>query len=617
MAQLKQNPKKGGEQKRTKIVVAAIDFGSTYSGYAFSFRNEFQTNPLKIHTNHWSSVQSGGVSYKAPTTVLLKPDQTFHSFGYDAEDKYAELSEAEEHEEWYYFSRFKMKLMNALDISKDQTGSNHLFTKLERNMEIEDIDGKKMSFMTIIAHAIRYLKEHLLRQLNDKNILEAVTADGIFWVLTVPAIWTDSAKQFTREAAREAGIHDDQLMLAYEPEAAALYCRLLPIDRFESGGEHQELVLKTFERGKKFMVIDLGGGTVDFSVQETTDVGKMKSIHDVCGGPWGGARVDQEFIQFLIKLVGADVFTKFKDECRSEYLELMRILEIKKKQIDYSSQDKIPIRIPLSLFEILKEVTGCTITEILSKSPYDKSITYMPNKMNFDAILFRSFFRSSLQDIISHLRDILEDPACQDLLGIVVVGGYADSRLVIESLKDAFPGRRFVVPTEAGLSVAKGAVLFGHDPEIICSRVCRYTYGDDICVPFVEDKHQFSNLTLINKERFCKNIFQKFFQKGEKVFLGEKRSFSSDYDFRDEGRAYQREQPLAIKVYVSNRKNPEYIDEVGCKVLGEIIVQCENKSKLWPETFSCEIQMEIAGTEIQVTATLSTKEKATAKFEFL
>lgn len=67
----------------------------------------FQTNPLKIHTNHWSSVQSGGVSYKTSTTVLLKPDQTFYSFGYDAEDKYAELYETEEHAEWNNFSRFK------------------------------------------------------------------------------------------------------------------------------------------------------------------------------------------------------------------------------------------------------------------------------------------------------------------------------------------------------------------------------------------------------------------------------------------------------------------------------------------------------------------------------
>uniref|UniRef100_K1R689 Heat shock 70 kDa protein 12B n=1 Tax=Magallana gigas TaxID=29159 RepID=K1R689_MAGGI len=105
---------KGGKQLREKIVVAAIDFGSTYSGYAFSFSDDFKTNPLRIHTNLWSSVQFCGLSYKAPTTVLLKPNKMFHSFGYDAEEKYAELSEAEEHKEWYYFSHFKMKLMNAL-----------------------------------------------------------------------------------------------------------------------------------------------------------------------------------------------------------------------------------------------------------------------------------------------------------------------------------------------------------------------------------------------------------------------------------------------------------------------------------------------------------------------
>ncbi|XP_052684791.1 heat shock 70 kDa protein 12A-like [Crassostrea angulata] len=510
-----------------------------------------------------------------------------------------------------------MKLMNALDISKDQTGSDHLFSKLERDMEIDDIDGKKMPFMTIIAHAIRYLKEHLLRQLYDKNILEAVTADGIFWVLTVPAIWTDSAKQFTREAAKEAGIHDDQLMLAYEPEAAALYCRLLPIDRFESGGEHQELVLKTFERGKKFMVIDLGGGTVDVSVQETTDTGKMKFIYDVCGGRWGGTRVDEEFTQFLIKLVGADVFTEFKDESRSEYLELMRILEIKKKQIDYNSQNKIPVRMPTALFEILEEHTGCDISEIIVNSPFANSIFSLQDKISFDASLFRSFFRNSIQDIIFHLRSVLEDPVCKDLLGIVVVGGYADSRLIIASIKDTFPGKRIIVPIEAGLAVAKGAVLFGHDPDVICSRVCRYTYGDDICLPFNKDKHPFSNLTLINSERFCKNIFQNFFEKGEKVFLGQKRSFSSDYDFRDKRRADQREQPLTIKVYVSNRKNPVFIYDVGCRTLGEIIVVCKHNSKLWPKTFLCTIEMEIAGTEIQVTAIISSGEKAKAKFNFL
>lgn len=41
----------------------------------------------------------------------------------------------------------------------------------------------------------------------------------------------------------------------HEPEAAAMYCCLLPIDRFESWGLHQMLVPLIFERGKKFIVI--------------------------------------------------------------------------------------------------------------------------------------------------------------------------------------------------------------------------------------------------------------------------------------------------------------------------------------------------------------------------
>ncbi|XP_048762074.1 heat shock 70 kDa protein 12A-like isoform X1 [Ostrea edulis] len=615
MASKGRNPKKGGDQKREKLLIAAIDFGSTYSGYAFSFKDDFQINPLKIYTNNWSAEQSGGISYKAPTTVLLKPDQTFHSFGYDAEDKYATLTEADEHEGWYYFSRFKMKLMNALDISRDQSGSDRLFTELKRDMEIDDIDGKKMSFMTIIAHAIRYLKEHLLKQLKEKNVLDAITVDGIFWVITVPAIWTDSAKQFTREAATEAGIHDDQLMLAYEPEAAALYCRLLPIDKFESGGEHKELVLQTFERGKTFMVLDLGGGTVDFTVQQTTSTGKMKSIYEVCGGPWGGTRVDEEFRQFLIKLMGADVLSEFKDECRSDYLDLMRMLEVKKRKVDLHSNHAIQIRISPVLFEILEEHTGCKISEIISQSPYASSVTCSNDKLNIDINLFRSFFRNSLHDIIYHLRGILEDQSCKSLLGIVVVGGFADSPFVIDRLKDAFPGKRIIVPMGAGLAVAKGAVLYGHNPDIICSRVCRYTYGDDVCEPFIEGQHPYADMTTFDDMKYCRNVFRKFFEKGEKVSLGEKRSFTADCDFRDKNREYQREEPLKIKVYVSKKLNPMLIHDVGCRILGEIIVKCGKKK--WPDLFTCTIDMEIAKTEIQVSAKMSTGDKASAMFNFL
>jgi len=91
------------------IIVAAIDFGSTYSGYAFSSRFTYQSRPLDMSTATWSgSVQS----LKTASCVLFKPDKTFHSFGFQAENEYGRLVDDDKHENWYFFRRFKMQLYN-------------------------------------------------------------------------------------------------------------------------------------------------------------------------------------------------------------------------------------------------------------------------------------------------------------------------------------------------------------------------------------------------------------------------------------------------------------------------------------------------------------------------
>lgn len=50
------------------------------------------------------------MSLKAPTSILLNPDQKFHAFGYDADQRYTELAQKGLNKEWYYFQKFKMKL---------------------------------------------------------------------------------------------------------------------------------------------------------------------------------------------------------------------------------------------------------------------------------------------------------------------------------------------------------------------------------------------------------------------------------------------------------------------------------------------------------------------------
>ena len=98
-----------------KLLVAALDFGTTYSGYAFSFKHDYNRDPTLIRINQaWSPGGTELMSMKTPTAILFTPDRQFNAFGFEAESKYAELALDEEHHEWYYFHRFKMILHQEL-----------------------------------------------------------------------------------------------------------------------------------------------------------------------------------------------------------------------------------------------------------------------------------------------------------------------------------------------------------------------------------------------------------------------------------------------------------------------------------------------------------------------
>jgi vacuolar-type H+-ATPase subunit F/Vma7 len=62
--------------------------------------------------------------------------------------------------------------------------------------------GKSMQALTVFSLAIRYLKEHLQKKLQEA-VKGMIQDEDLYFVLTVPAIWDDPAKQFMREAAEK------------------------------------------------------------------------------------------------------------------------------------------------------------------------------------------------------------------------------------------------------------------------------------------------------------------------------------------------------------------------------------------------------------------------------
>jgi hypothetical protein len=111
-------------------------------------------------------------------------------------------------------------------------------------------------------------------------------ASKIRWVVTVPAIWSDRAKQFMRLASYkvcvsipteliskhaamfQAGVgsekHPEQLIIALEPEAAGVYCAAQSQNQvLHSSTKTKSELQLAFEGGKEYLVLDCGGKSME------------------------------------------------------------------------------------------------------------------------------------------------------------------------------------------------------------------------------------------------------------------------------------------------------------------------------------------------------------------
>ena len=74
---------------------------------------------------------------------------------------------------------------------------------LNYSTKLKDIKGKEMNAIEVFSLVILFLKDNLLKRLRRKNTVDTLDESMIHWVLTVPAIWNDKAKQFMRKAAEK------------------------------------------------------------------------------------------------------------------------------------------------------------------------------------------------------------------------------------------------------------------------------------------------------------------------------------------------------------------------------------------------------------------------------
>lgn len=82
----------------------------------------------------------------------------------------------------------------------------YLLQDVHWSTTIPDASGKKMRALDVFSEAIGYLKRHVMKQCDERGF--DLSDREIKWILTVPAIWGDAAKQFMRKAAEKVLIVD-------------------------------------------------------------------------------------------------------------------------------------------------------------------------------------------------------------------------------------------------------------------------------------------------------------------------------------------------------------------------------------------------------------------------
>lgn len=273
----------------------------------------------------------------------------------------------------------------------------------------KEIDGKNYTPEEISAMILQKIKT------DAENYLGETVSEA---VITVPAYFTDSQRQATKDAGKIAGLEVKRII--NEPTAAAL---AYGIDK-----EHDQ---------HKIMVYDLGGGTFDVSILEVGD-GVFEVLSTRGNNRLGGDDFDQELIDYI-----ADEYKKESGiDLRQDATALQRLKDAAEKA---------------------KKELSTTLTSNVNL-PFITAINGVPAHLNMD------IKRAKFEELTAHLVDKTMGPVREalkdadstpgDIEKILLVGGSTRIPAVQEAVKNLIgkEPQKDINPDEC---VAIGAAIQG------------------------------------------------------------------------------------------------------------------------------------------------------------
>ncbi|PWW76338.1 actin-like ATPase domain-containing protein [Tuber magnatum] len=441
-----------------------IDFGTTYSGVAWAHTS----TPGKINVIDRWVVSRNRTSGKVPSEIAYMPSGA--KWGFGIPDKEPRLA-------WF-------KLL--LDPTKYSL-ANARNSPLTRTKGLMPAGKKPVDVVAdYLSELYKCTIEHLEKSLG-KDVVEVSPLD---FVLTVPAVWSDAAKNLTLQAAECAGFgRQKSIRLISEPEAAAVCCL-------------KEIEPNNLKVGDTFIVADCGGGTVDvisYTITRTSPKLEVVECVEGTGAMCGSTVLNERFEQLVRDRMGSS-FDKMKHEGRVHMMKEFND-SLKRNFADSEDEDIFTCSVPGinndsaagiedGMFVIEREEMRKIFNPVVQKvvqlvQQQVKEVEKLKANLSSEDREWLLLGLPSPSHVSRQRRQIK---------ALILVGGFGESEYLRSRLQAEIrtsDGREISIlqPPNAWTAVVRGAVMRGLEGEMVRTRKVTKSYGNSCSVPFIMGLH--------------------------------------------------------------------------------------------------------------------------------